>query len=304
MKSETKRRILGSAVWSIFYCVTAGGAYSSPLLNVSFSGDNGQLSTYYSSIANDLVTAAAKWEKLFVSGTAFSLNVEVNFDNSPTANAASLFTTTLYSVGPLTVFRQGAVDAVLNGVHNPSGPYDAVIHIGTSYLTNELWFDPDPTNMGIIPMDKTDAESIFTHEFGHIFAFNGNRDESTGALLSNSESTFDSLMGFLNNSPYFTGSYAESLYGGPIPLTVGNMYHVGNPSGPGADLVSYPADLMNGVVFYRGTRYTISALDAAIAEDVGLVVPVSEPNTIAIFAASLVGFWLTACRRRRANTHA
>jgi hypothetical protein len=282
----------------MFCCLTAGEAYPSPLLNVNFSGDNGQLSTYYSSIANDLSTAAAKWEKLFVSETAFTLNVDVNFDNSPTANAASLFTTTLYNVGPLTVSRQGAVDAVLNGVHNPSGPYDAVVNIGTSYLTNELWFDPDPMKMGTIPINKTDAESIFTHEFGHIFAFNGNRDETTEALLSNSESTFDALVSFLNNVPYFTGSYAESVYGGPIPLTVGNMYHVGNPSGPGAELETYPGDLMNGNVIFTGTRYTISALDAAIAEDVGLVVPVSEPNTIAIFCASLVVFGLTGYWRR------
>jgi hypothetical protein len=149
-----------------------------------------------------------------------------------------------------------------------------------------------------MPIGKTDAESIFTHEFGHIFAFNGNRDESTGALLSNSESTFDSLMSFPNNVPYFIGSYAESVYGGPIPLTVGNMYHVGNPSGPGAELETYPGDLMNGNVFFTGTRYTMSALDAAIAEDVGLVVPVSEPNTIAIFGASLVGLWLAGRRWR------
>jgi hypothetical protein len=116
---------------------------------------------------------------------------------------------------------------------------------------------------------------------------------TTGELLSNSESTFDSLVRFLNNVPYFTGSYAESAYGGPIPLTVANMYHVGNPSGPGAELETYPGDLMNGNVFFTGTRYTISSIDAAIAEDVGLVVPVSEPNTITVFCASLVGFWLT-----------
>jgi hypothetical protein len=295
IKSETKRRIFGSAICSMFCCVTASEAYSSPLLNVSFSGDNGQLSTYYSSIANDLVTAAAKWEKLFVSGTAFTLNVDVNFDNSPTANAASLFTTTLYNVGPLTVSRQGAVDAVLNGVHNPSGPYDAVINIGNSYLTKELWFDPNPADIDSVPIDKTDAESIFTHEFGHIFGFNGNRDQSTGELLSNAESTFDALVSVFNNSPYFVGSNAENVYGGPVPLTVGNIYHVGNPSGSGADLVSYPADLMNGVVFYRGTRYTISALDAAIAADLGLVVAVPEPSTIAVFCTALVVFWLSGC---------
>src|SRR5262249_11850183 len=153
------------------------------LVNTSFFGDNGQHSAYYSSITNDLILAASKWENLFVSGNAFPLDVNVVFDDSPTANSASLFTTALYNVGPLSVVRQGAVDAVLNGVHNPSGPYDAVINIGTSYLTNELYFDPNPANLDNVPTNQTDAESIFTHEFGHIFGFNGNRNQSTGQLL-------------------------------------------------------------------------------------------------------------------------
>jgi len=78
---------------------------------------------------------------------------------------------------------------------------------------------------------------------------------------------------------------------------VGNIYHVGNLSGPGADLVTYPADLMNGVVFYRGTSPNISALDVAIAADLGLVIAVPEPSPIAIFCVSLVVFWLTGCWR-------
>jgi len=298
IKGQGKRRILNSAICGTVCWLTVSTAYSSPLLDVSFSGDNGQFSTYYSSISNDLALAAGKWEKLFVSGNASTLNVDVIFDNSPTANAASLFTTTLYNVGPISVFQQGAVDAVLSGIHNPSGPYDAAIHIGTSYLTNELWFDPNPANTGSVPIDKTDAESIFTHEFGHIFGFNGNRDQSTGTLVSNVESTFDALVSVLNNSPYFIGSNAENVYGGPVPLTVDNMYHVGNQSGPGAELATYPADLMNGVVFYRGTRYTISALDTAIAADLGLVVAVPEPSPIAIFCAALVVLWLSGRRRR------
>jgi hypothetical protein len=292
------KRVLNAAVGSTFCCLAASAAYSSPLINASFSGDNGQFATYYSSITNDLILAASKWENLFISGTAFPLNVNIVFDNSPTANSASLFTTALYNVGPTSVFQQGAVNAVLNGAHNPSGPYDAVINIGTSYLTNELYFDPNPANVDGVPIDKTDAESILTHEFGHIFGFNGNRNQSTGQLLFNTESTFDTLVSFLNNSPYFTGSNAENVYGGPVPLTVGNIYHVGNESGPGADLTTYPADLMNGVDFYRGIRYSISPLDAAIAADLGLVVPVPEPSPIAILCASLALFWLSGCRRR------
>jgi PEP-CTERM motif-containing protein len=297
-------------------CIT-GSAYSSPLLNVTFSGDNGQLSSYYGSLVNDLSYAAADWEKLFVSGNASTLNVNVVFDDSPTANSSSLFVTPLYNTGSMWVYQQGAVDAVLNGAHNPWGPYDAAIHIGTSYLTNELWFDPNPANIDSVPVNKTDADSVFIHEFGHIFGFQGYRDQSTGTLWwPNAESVFDTWVTLLNNAPYFTGPDAESVYGGAVPLTVGNIYHVGNPSGPGADLEVYPGDLMNGNVFYRGTTYGISALDAAIFADLGLTtnfadvalasnfadVPLApqipEPGTIGIFGTALVGFWLARRWRR------
>ena len=314
-KSRRKRAALTLSYGLLCYCVIAS-AQSSPLVDVTFTGDNGQLSSYYSSIINDLDSAAADWEKLFVSGSPSTLNVNVVFDNSPSANSSSLFVTPLYNVGPTWVYQQGAVDAVLDGIHNPSGPYDATIHIGTSYLTNELWFDPNPANIDPVPANKTDAESVFTHEFGHIFGFEGYRDPTTGALLFNAESIFDTWITFLNNAPYFTGPDAESVYGGPVPLTVGNIYHVGNPSGPGADLEVYPADLMNGNIFYRGTRYDISPLDAAIFADLGLttnftdvtlttnfldVPPASEipePGMIGVFGTALIGFWLAGRWRR------
>ena len=291
-RKRQRKRILIAVTCGLSCCLPMSSTYSSPLVKVTFSGDNGQLSPYYGEIANDLNYAAADWEKLFVSGSAATLNVDVIFDNSPTANSSSLFATPLYSLGSWSVFQQGAVDVALDGIHNPSGPYDAAIHVGTSYLTNELWFDPNPENTDSVPVNKTDAESVFIHEFGHIFGFQGYRDQSTGALWSNAESTFDVLMSFLNNAPYFTGSDAESVYGGPVPLTVGNIYHVGNPSGPGADLEAYPGDLMNGNVFYRGTRYIISPIDAAIFTDLGLTTEVPEPGTIGIFSVSLIGFWL------------
>ena len=319
-KNHRKQTVAYSSVAVCFASCLIGSAYSSPLLNVTFSGDNGQFSSYYSSIVNDLSYAAADWEKLFVSGNASTLNVNVVFDNSPTANSSSLFVTPLYNTGPMWVYQQGAVDAVLNGAHNPWGPYDAAIHIGTSYLTNELWFDPNPANIDSVPVNKTDADSVFIHEFGHIFGFQGYRDQSTGTLWwPNAESIFDTWVTLLNNAPYFTGPGAESVYGGAVPLTVGNIYHVGNPSGPGADLEVYPGDLMNGNVFYRGTKYEISPLDAAIFADLGLTtnfadvalatnfadVPLApqipEPGTIGIFGTALIGFWL-ACRWRRPSS--
>jgi hypothetical protein len=95
------KNILNAAVGSMFCCLATSAAYSSPLINASFSGDNGLFAAYYSSITNDLILAAGEWENLFVSRPAFTLNVDVVFDNSPTANSASLFTTTQYNVACL-----------------------------------------------------------------------------------------------------------------------------------------------------------------------------------------------------------
>ena len=54
---------------------------------------------------------------------------------------------------------------------------------------------------------------------------------------------------------------------------------------------------MNGVVFYRGTRYDISALDLAILRDTGLAVAAApEPTSTALL---LGGLGLLALRGRR-----
>ena len=124
-RKDRRNRLLLTSQWCSLFCYCLiSSAYSSPLLNVTFSGDNGQLSSYYGSLVNDLSYAAADWEKLFVSGNASTLNVNVVFDDSPTANSSSLFVTPLYNTGSMWVYQQGAVDAVLNGAHNPWGPYD------------------------------------------------------------------------------------------------------------------------------------------------------------------------------------
>jgi len=76
---------------------------------------------------------------------------------------------------------------------------------------------------------------------------------------------------------------------------------------------------MNGNIFYRGTKYDISPLDAAIFADLGLTTNVGdgslaanfadvpsasqipEPGTIGIFGAALIGFWFAGRWRRPSN---
>ncbi|MCU0688198.1 MAG: hypothetical protein MUE97_00420, partial [Phycisphaerales bacterium] len=57
-------------------------------------------------------------------------------------------------------------------------------------------------------------------------------------------------------------------YGGPVPVTTGNPSHLGNPVGQiGSDLIP---ELMNGVVFFNGTRYFVGPMDRAILRDCGV----------------------------------
>ena len=65
-----------------------------------------------------------------------------------------------------------------------------------------------------VPANRTDARSVFLHEFGHAFAFNGWRDGQTGALPGSYQSTFDCLVttSSFQGQPqlFFTGSTCDA----------------------------------------------------------------------------------------------
>lgn len=241
---------------------------------VSFDDPGGAYSPYYSEIQTDLLGAGAIWSRYLQGNT--TVNLSVDFDNEATASGSS--TTTQYvetTDDGINVFAQGAGYKVATG-EDPGVNIDGTINIGTSYLQNDLWFDPNPTaRTAPVPVDKNDAVSVFLHELGHVFAINGWRDGQTGELPGNYESPFDEDV-ITQDTPggttsFFTGANAEAVYGGPVPLTYGDYPHFGNSDGrPGSDLVN--DELMNGVVFYDGQRYYISPLDLAVFQDVGVPV--------------------------------
>ena len=217
-----------------------------------------------------------------------TINLSVDFDDEPTASGSS---TTTQFVGMtsdgISVFAQGAGYKVATGT-DPNVDIDGTINIGTSYLENDLWFDPDPDagTSQPVPDDKNDAVSVFLHELGHIFAFNGwARWRNRGALPvpptqpGSYESPFDEDVVTEDTTggttSFFTGANAETVYGGPVPMTFGDYPHFGNipprpGSDPGSELVN--SELMNGVVFYFGQRYFISPLDLVVFQDVGVPV--------------------------------
>lgn len=251
--------------------------------------------------------AGRRWaEALGISGPR-SIEVEIGLADIATANGASLTAAFVGVVAGRDTFEQGMAAELRTGVDPNGASADVRINFSLTYLRNELWFDPDPLARSLpVPIDRTDAQSVFLHEFGHAIAYNGWAN-GQGVPPSGFWSLFDRWM--QPGSPTrFVGPAVLSEWGSAPELTTNNISHWGNgmpraSAAPktrpvqwrhGAPVPHFdcdhlvpmdrPADgskiaqgnsliaqLMNGVVFYRGTRYTISGLDEAVLIDVGLL---------------------------------
>ena len=244
--------------------------------SVSFDDPSNLLAPYQAQIASHLLAAGKDWAR-YLGGTG-SIEIVVIPGSVPRATGRSLTSGFVYNNGQYNVFDQGFAAEIRSGADPNGSTPDVEIVIGNDYLVNELWFDPDPlTRQAPVPTNRTDAYSVMLHELGHAIAFNGWRDSQTGSLPAGYESTYDERVFFDGTNFYIIGPRATALYGAPAPATYGNYTHLGNVAPrPGSDLIS---DLMNGVVFYRGSRYYISALDLAILADTGItLVPVCYAN--------------------------
>lgn len=284
----------------------APAAQASVSFQVLFDDAAALYGGYHGAIERTVVSAGRSWVSNFSQPAADTvLTVKIAFANVSTANGGSLTSFSLGSSGGLNLLEQGAATELRTGIDPNGSTPDIQINIGINgYLQNELWFDPTPDNPAddVVPINRTDARSVMLHELGHAFGFNGWRNGSTGALPGDYLSTFDAQVALTStaagNLLVFTGAAAQAVYGGPVPITFGNYSHIGNNAPrAGADLIP---DLMNGVVYQRGTRYSISALDLAMMLDAGLPVlaAVPEPGSLALWCAGLVGVvaWASLAR--------
>lgn len=214
------------------------------------------------------VAAGQRWAKYLV-GDA---NVEVAIRPSTAvqfAEGGSVSSSFVRNNGAFDVFEQGMSAELRTGVDPNGADFDVLIQMNPNYVYDELWFDPDPVaRTAVVEVNRTDAMSTFLHEFGHALGFSGWINANTGTFPGNYQSTYDERINFDGQNFFATGPAATALYGGPVPLTFGNVAHVANFSPrPGEDLI---LDVMNGLVFYRGSRYEISPLDLAILNDAGV----------------------------------
>lgn len=253
--------------------------------NVTFVDDGNSLSHWYDRITSHVNAALAEWGKVVLGDATVDVEIKVT-QAVPRSAASSKDSAYIRYQNGLSVYAPGAIKKINEGVDvNGPGP-DLEILVNPLYIKNELWFDPDPMmRSALVPDNKTDAVSVFMHEVGHALGYNGWGDSLDGGLPGDYASTWDMLTEYDSGILYFVGERAKSVYGGRVPITFGNNYHVGNGYGPGMDLLS---DVMNGVVFYRGTRYEISPLNVAMLQDMGVAVQaVPEPETLALMLAGL-----------------
>jgi hypothetical protein len=265
--------------------------------DVSLNDPFGLMTPFRSQIESHALAAAEFWGARFSSNASIQISIRPANEVARAFGQSTFFPAIAHRNG-FSIHEQGAGFELRTGTDPNGTAPDIELGFNLNYLTNELWFDPDPvTRQAIVPSNRTDAMSVFLHEIGHGFAMNGWRADADFSLPSSFMSTFDELLSFENDNVFFTGSEAMSLFGAPVPMTRFNHRHFGNifPR-PGSELIP---DLMNGVVFFRGTRYSISDLDLALMSDVGLPVrAIPVPGMLAIFLCASAA---PCIRRRRHN---
>lgn len=293
----------------------AGLAHAQVVFTIDYDASAaGLTATERGQVESHLREAGRRWMRVLGYTAPRNIEIRVAVSNVPTANGTSNASSSVGTVGGRTTYEQGVAYELRTGTDPNGATPDATITFGLAYLRNELWFDPDPAaRTAPVPANRTDAMSVALHELGHVLAYNGWADLTTGVPPTTYWSTFDRWM--QPGSPtVITGPRSVLAWGYPPDVTTGNNKHWGNAASlaawrssahplapvewrggapvpqatcelpmsidappPGThEMLSANAslvdELMNGVVFYRGTRYDITSLDRALMADVGIVV--------------------------------
>ena len=270
-----------------------GGANAAWSHSIVYLGETPSTLSFEQSLSANIGAALDLWTEHLAGGA--SLEIEIVLTDAVQRAAGHSVTSGLVGqMGAVEVYEQGVAFEIRTGTDPNGAQPDLRILLNTAYLEHELWLDPQPTQrQAAVPLDRVDAVSVFAHELGHALAFNGWWSEYGGGNFVPYASTWDTHTAFDGTGLSFIGAAAMQLYGGPVPVTLGNNWHVGRDSGHGADLVD---DLMNGVSLQRGRRYDVSALDLAMLSDMGLMLsPAPEPEGVVL---ALAGLGVLAVLRR------
>jgi hypothetical protein len=219
---------------------------------------------------SNLLAAADLWSRCLNGKTNIDVLVKI-VPGPGRATTRCPKPTFVKKVGSNALYEPSACTKVRTGHADTSGQPDIEMTIRGDYLA-EFWFDPAPRERTApVARDRFDAVSLFLHELAHGLGFNGWIDPATGELGGEALSTYDRFVVYDQGEFYFVGLRAMKANGGPLLLSRrnNNYHHLGRE---GEDCPeSLRTDLMNGVLFEDGRRYSISPLDLAILEDCGMV---------------------------------
>lgn len=297
------------------FALAASAAHAQVTFTVDFDASANVLTAdERGNVETHLREAGRRWMQALGITAIRAIELRVAVSNVPTANGTSNASSPIGTIAGRTTYEQGVAYELRTGTDPNGAAPDGTVTFGLAYLRNELWFDPAPAaRTAPVPANRTDAMSVALHEIGHVLAYNGWADLTTGVPPATYWSTFDRWM--QPGAPsVITGPYAVAAWGYAPDVTTGNNKHWGNaallaahparqslapiewahgapvpqatcelppsidaPPSFARDAALAPAatlvdELMNGVVFYRGTRYDIGALDRALMADVGLQV--------------------------------
>jgi hypothetical protein len=226
----------------------------------------------------DLQQALSEWSK-YISGQG-TIIAELRIATTAEGRESGGPTSTFFvgTQGARNVFESSAEYELATGKHVTGTSSDIIITVDPRYL-NQLSLQGGLTTESPVETGRYNPISVFMHEIGHGLGVISYYSDA-GVLPASYESNYDALIQFSGGHPYFTGSTAKSVYGGPVPVTDNttqeNFSHFGttisdlNVSGPSSVTDPLTLDLLNGIVLFHNYNYQISDLDLSVLRDLGL----------------------------------
>lgn len=199
---------------------------------------------------------------------AGQIDIQIQLDSTVATALTAVVYSSLTAVGSSggVIVSESAIEREIRTGDDLTTGADAVIHVNPAHLA-DYFFDPTLESASDIPAGKRDFYSVMLHELIHAVAMTSAKD-ADGSLHTPGMTAFDQFISFVGGQPYFTGASAESVYGGPVPLSPGNQSHYGLTGSTGN--LGGLSGVMNGLSLANGTRYDVSDLDLAILRDSGV----------------------------------
>lgn len=244
--------------------------------------DPGNLAGSNASLIGATVQAAAgRWLEL-VQGYG-SVDIQVNFarmgtGSNPLATGGSASSAFVELRNGTVVYQQSAAWELQTGVDVNGVSADLIVTLNSDRIA-DMFFDPSMSLA--VPSGKFDAASIFLHEIGHGLVFNtfrGNDGSLPTVMWTDGQRrpygfVYDTFVSINGDTARFSGPNSNLVSGGLLLAGPDNAAHAGIP------------DLLNPFIA-PGERSSISAIDIAVAQDIGLPIATDRADYITLLSGN------------------